>query len=124
MTQPPIQPREFTKEESIKGGKSTSPKKALAARMNGLKNAKNLTDEQRKFIALVEDKNLGGLILELLKSQLAEDTSFSRKGQILDKLLKIYEILSDTHVKKEFLLLEALKELKKDGTIRQQEFSE
>ena len=91
--------------------------------MNGLKVKKDLTDDQRRFIALVEDKNLGGLILELVKAQLAEEPDFSKRDRILEKVIKIAEITLEHQDRKDMILLNALKELKNDGPIRSEEIS-
>ncbi len=114
----------LTPEDAKKGGKAKSIRKTLANKLIGLKKAKHLTDEQRIFIALLEDKKLGELMLQLVKSQLGENKlNFGRKSVIIQHLLKLYEIASTNQIKREFLAVKILKEIR-DGRVRTEEISD
>lgn len=72
-----------------KGGRSTSPAKRFAARMNGMKNKKGLTDEQRIVMCLLKDKQFLDAFVEINNHLLSSVSSSDDWIDVRDSIIKI-----------------------------------
>jgi len=80
---------EERKRIQMKGARSKSPAKRLAARYNGMLSNKKLTPEQRHLLLMMRDKNYYGVIDELINETLQEHVDPARRDKAVEQLQKM-----------------------------------
>jgi hypothetical protein len=72
-----------------KGGRSKSPKKQLASRINGLLANKKLTDDQRYMLTMMKDKNYSEVLNEMISMNVERsDNDIEIRNKAIDQLQK------------------------------------
>jgi hypothetical protein len=73
-------------EENIRGGQAKTPAKVLSSRINGLMNRKDLSDDQRYMFALLKDKKISDLMMELISMNLEDAGDVERRDKVIEQL--------------------------------------
>lgn len=76
-------------ELSRKGGKSTSKRKVMASRINGLKASPSMSPEKMYYLTMLEDGNYYALISELLSYDVQDLHVPETRHKILNILVKL-----------------------------------
>ena len=75
-------------EISAKGGRSRSPSKVLASRINGLMTSRKLSKEQKYMLSLLKERKFVDLIIELISMSIEDIENPKRRDKIIDQLTK------------------------------------
>ena len=85
----PITNKEQARRLGRKGGLSKSPRKRIASKINGHRSNKKLTESQKAYLKCLYDKDLFGLLEEIISDLLATTKTRKERLQIVDRIIKI-----------------------------------
>lgn len=71
-----------------KGGRTVTPRKRLQNRLNGMSNMK-LDDRQKYLLAMFRDKDLVGVITELIQETILEHKDPARRDKAVEQLQRL-----------------------------------
>jgi len=74
---------------AAKGGRSKSPRKQIASRINGILANKKLNPEQQYMLTLLKNHEYITLLNELISMSLLEINNPQRRDKMIDQLLKL-----------------------------------